>query len=134
MKYFRVFFLLPILILCQVMAGCHPEKTNQLIYNEDVTVKSFVFADYQQQLEEDAYHKIIEPVPDADSAISAAKTLWLEEYGEPYDLTYGRPVSVFYDSATACWLIKGTLPINTLGSVPCALIQSDGTVLALWWD
>ena len=101
---------------------------------EQITVKSFSLADYQWAIYTDAYESTIDPIPDANGAVAAAKELWQEEYGESYDQTYGRPVEVFYDAAQECWLLKGAIPEWVLGAVPCALIRSDGTVLALWWD
>ena len=75
------------------------------------------------------------PVPDAETAIARAKELWLEKYGvingKPYDPTGGRPIMIGYDAKNDCWVVNGTLPKNAFGVVPFAIIQGDGTVLAM---
>jgi len=66
-----------------------------------------------------------------ETAIYKAKELWLEKYGEN-DTRLGTKVE--FDKKNKCWYIRGTLPSDTIGGVPHALIKTDGTVLAVWHD
>ena len=96
----------------------------------------FSLANYQWEIETFPSDKNVGRVDDANVAVEKAKELWLDKFsmvnGQPYNPVNGRKIKVSYDSENDCWLINGTLPSNTKGSVPCALIQKDGKVLAIW--
>ena len=100
-----------------------------------IVVPDCDIADYQRVIERFPYEGNVGPVPDAVTAVARAKELWLEEYGvingKPYDPTGGRPIKVGYDAEHDCWVVIGTLPKNAFGAVPVAIIQGDGTVLAV---
>ena len=101
----------------------------------EIVVTDCDIADYQRVIERFPYEGNVGPVPDAETAVARAKELWLEEYGvingKPYDPTGGRPIKVGYDAEHDCWVVIGTLPKNAFGAVPVAIIQGDGTVLAV---
>ena len=92
-------------------------------------------ASYQRVIERFPYEGNVGPIPDAETAVARAKELWLEKYGvingKPYDPTHGCPIKVGYDAKQDCWVVHGTLPKNAIGAVPVAIIQGDGTVLAM---
>ena len=95
-------------------------------------LSSFDLSDYSFELENYPYDKNVGPVNTKEVAIEKFNEIGNEEYGYMYPFGE-RPVYVAYDSKNKCWLLQGTLKDdNMLGSVPCALIHCDGTVLALW--
>ncbi len=100
-----------------------------------IVVTDCDIANHQRVIEECPYEGNVGPVLDAETAIARAKELWKEKYGvingKPYDPTGGRPIMVGYDAEHDCWVVNGTLPKNAFGVVPFAIIQSDGTVLAM---
>ena len=101
----------------------------------EIVVRDCDIAKLQREIEQFPYEGNVGPVPDAETAVAKAIELWQKEYGEingkSYDPTRGCPISVGYDQEKDCWAVNGTLPPNAMGSVPFAIIQSDGTVLAL---
>ncbi len=107
--------------------------------NKEPVVKDFNIEEYHWEIENFPSEKNVGQVNDVNMAIEKAKKLWIEELGtvngRSYDPTRGRKeTDVFFDDSNDCWLIKGTLPPNTKGSVPCAIIQKNGEVLAVWMD
>lgn len=115
-----------LIVLCMVFV----DLKERLVF-----AKACDISNYEWEIENFPYDGNVGPVPDAKTAIVRAKELWLEKYGvingNSYDPTHGLPVSVAYDAENDCWVVSGTLPKNTLGSVPFAIIQGDGTVLAM---
>jgi hypothetical protein len=101
----------------------------------EIVVRDCDIANHQQVIEKCPYEGNVGPVPDAETAVAKAKELWLEKYGvingKPYDPTGGRPIMIGYDAKNDCWVVNGTLPKNAFGVVPFAIIQGDGTVLAM---
>ncbi len=111
-----------------------------LVYNKiagksEITVWDCDISKLQWEIENFPCERNVGPVPDAETAVARAKELWMDKYGvvngKPYDPTHGCPISVGYDAKNDCWAVNGTLPKNAIGSVPFAIIQSDGTVLAV---
>lgn len=100
-----------------------------------IVVRDCNITNYQRVIEEFPFEGNVGPVPDAETAVTKAKELWLEKYGvisgKPYDPTGGRPIMIGYDAKNDCWVVNGTLPKNAFGVVPFAIIQGDGTVLAM---
>ena len=117
--------LLSAVILWQVKIAEDPEGA----------VRECDIATFQREIEEFPFEGNVGPVPDAEIAVTKAKELWLEKYGvingKPYDPTGGRPIMIGYDAKNDCWVVNGTLPKNAFGVVPFAIIQGDGTVLAM---
>ena len=103
--------------------------------DSEIVVRDCNITNYQRVIEECPYEGNVGPVPDAETAVTKAKELWLEKYGvingKPYDPTGGRPIMIGYDAKNDCWVVNGTLPKNAFGVVPFAIIQGDGTVLAM---
>lgn len=105
-------------------------------------VLSFDLMEYCEQLERYPVEKKVEPIEDAEEAVEVSKELWIERYGtvngKPYNPISSDRVEVFYDSTNMCWMVQGTMPkkdpdgMHLLGAVPMSIIQSDGTVLAVW--
>lgn len=81
-------------------------------------------------------NKNVGSIADAETAIEKAKALWMEEFstinGKPYDPINGYPIEATYDYDEEYWILNGTLPDLCLGSVPIAIIEPDGDVLAVW--
>ena len=109
---------------------------NQPDTSEQVGIGKFNIEKYQWEIENFPLDKNIGEVNDADTAIEKAKKLWIENYGtvndQPYDPIQGREIEVFFDNDNDCWLVKTVLPSNVKGSVPHAIIQKNGTVMAVW--
>lgn len=82
------------------------------------------------------YQRNVGEIKDAADAVEKAKALWDNDFGiidgKYYDPTEGRNVEVSFDQKSLCWLLCGTLPDNTFGTVPMAIIKSDGTVVSVW--
>lgn len=121
---------LAVLILTAIFLG-----QNQTAQETEIDVWECDISLLRREIENFPYEGNVGPVPDAETAIARAKELWLEKYGvvngKPYDPTRGCPISVGYDEENDCWAVNGTLPENAIGSVPFAIIQRDGTVLAV---
>lgn len=104
--------------------------------NKQSSIGEFAVEEYQWEIENFPYEKSVGQVDDANVAIEKAKELWLEKYstvnGQPYDPIKGKKCEIFFDHGNNCWLVKTTLPSNTKGSVPHAIIRKDGTVIAVW--
>ena len=104
--------------------------------NKQTIVGEFDVAKYQWEIENFPSEKNVGQVNNVNTAIEKAKELWIEKYstvnGQPYDPIKGREIEVFFDNNNDCWLIKTTLPPNTKGSVPCAIIRKNGMVIAVW--
>lgn len=98
----------------------------------------FDLTEYQWEIKTFPLDKNIGQVDDKNVAIEKAKSLWLEKYGidngQLYNFINGRKIEVAYDFKEECWHIYGTLPQNTLGGVPHAIIRKSGEVLAVWID
>ena len=119
-----------ILLLCAVILW-----QVKITKDSEIVVSDCDITNYQRIIEECPYEGNVGPIPDAETAIARAKELWLEKYGvingKPYDPTGGRPIMIGYDAKNDCWVVNGTLPKNAFGVVPFAIIQGDGTVLAM---
>ena len=129
-KFVITIIVLAVLLLSAVILWQVKTAEEQIIVVTDCDI-----ADYQRVIERFPYEGNVGPVADVETAVARAKELWLEEYGvingKPYDPTGGRPIKVGYDAEYDCWVVIGTLPKNAFGVVPFAIIQSDGTVLAM---
>lgn len=77
-------------------------------------------------------------IPDAETAVKQAKQLWVKYLSQAGEQSYnpinGLPVTVGFDAERACWCVSGTLQDGVDGAVPRAVIQQDGTVLAVWME
>jgi hypothetical protein len=92
------------------------------------TVGTFDMTDYEKYGELNADY-----VSTADSAKLIAEAVWNSIYGK--DSGISRPFKVSYDSAKKIWLVQGSRPGGQTGVLPNILIQqSDGKVLAVWYD
>ena len=121
MKHKSIRFLLVALLLC-VLAGCGGTEA----------ADTFDLTEYQYFLSHFPSNRTVAEIHNADQAAAQAEHLWIDIYGE--DVLEKKPYQVFYDKNNDVWLIRGTLPEMMFGGVPWALIQSDGTVLAVWHD
>ena len=106
--------------------------------NQPLDIKEFSLLNFQWEIETFPSDKNVGQVDDANTAIEKAKELWIEKFsvigGKPYDPVDLRKIEVAYDSTEECWHIYGTLPKNTLGGVPHAIIRKNGDVIAVWQD
>ena len=92
----------------------------------------FSLSDYQFFLDNFSYSGTVERISDEETAIEKAEEVWLGVFGG--NIIEKKPYVAYYDAETDTWLVKGTLPDNSFGGVPYAIIQSDGQVLAVWHD
>lgn len=114
----------------------HPDLLTGKTTSESTTtsevVPSFDLSNYSLEIENYPYDKNVGPVNTKEVAIEKFNEIGDDKFGYMYPFGE-RPVYVAYDSKNECWLLQGTLKEeNMLGTVPCALIRCDGTVLALW--
>ncbi len=105
---------------------------------KQLDVGEFSLVKYQWEIENFSSDKNVGKVDNPSIAIEKAKELWIEKFsainGQPYNPINGRKIEVSYDSEEECWHINGTLPPNTLGGVPHAIIRKNGEVVAVWHD
>lgn len=107
-------------------------KTTSEVITTSEGISSFNLSDYSFEIKNYPYDKNVGPVNSKEVAVEKFNEIGNEEFGFMYPFG-DRPVYVAYDSVNKCWLIQGTLADETMdGTVPCALIRCDGTVLALW--
>ncbi len=100
--------------------------------NSNKDAGEFKLSDYQSFINNFPSEKMVDAIGSAAEAKKQAEKLWVEIYGE--SVKDNKPYIVFYDSANKVWLVKGSIPKNTIGGVPNILIQADGKVLAVWHD
>lgn len=70
-------------------------------------------------------------ITDAKDAVNKAIMLWNEEF-VGFSSMNCQPYHADYDENFGCWRILASLPENTFGAPPVALLLDDGTVLAVW--
>ena len=111
--------------------------------DEYLGVGEFQLSEYNVEIGMFPFDRNVGDVEDPETAIKKAKNLWQEVFEEfnsnPNDPFYVKKFEVSYDSESESWLINGTLPTYddgciVVGGVPYALIERDGTVLAIWHD
>lgn len=104
--------------------------------NKSLDVSTFCLSDYEAEIDIYKSQENVGYISDASDAVNKAKKLWNTKYGivngNPYNPTKGKKIKVFFDHGNDCWLIKAILPSNTKGSVPHAIIQANGDVLAVF--
>lgn len=100
--------------------------------NSNKDAGEFKLSDYQSFINNFPSEKMVDAIGSAAEAKKQAEKLWVEIYGE--SVKDNKPYIVLYDSANKVWLVKGSIPKNTIGGVPNILIQADGKVLAVWHD
>lgn len=67
-------------------------------------------------------------VPDEQTAIKIAETIWLPLYGE--SINNKKPFIADYNSEEDCWEVHGTLPEKMRGGVPeIKISRSDCRIL-----
>ena len=107
---------------------------------EEIFSGAFDLKDYRWAIDDFPFDEKVGEISDGSVAAEKTKLMWVQEFGDEdqdgviSDPSLGRPVEVYYAESQDCWLVKGTLPTGWLGAVPCAIIQGDGTVLALFWE
>ena len=106
--------------------------------NHFVKIQAFSLNEYSDVVETYEEQHKVGAVNNASVAISISKRLWSHKYGRidgvKYDITRGNEILVYFDNKNDCWCVKGTLNDNELGCVPCAIIKTDGTVLAVFME
>lgn len=99
-------------------------------------IKEFEVEAYQWEMDNFSSNKNVGPIENAKIAVQKAKQLWIDEFStfnnQSYNPINGRKIEVSYDADNECWLINGTLSSRTKGSVPYAIIEKEGKVLAVW--
>ena len=106
-------------------------QSNETMYDE--IVKSFNLIDYQDYIDNFSSDKNIDIGNDIKIMLEKVENIWIQEYGD--DVKKQKPYEVFYDETSKVWLIRGTLPSDTVGGVANILVDNDtGKVLAIWHD
>lgn len=104
--------------------------------SNEIIVGEFCIETYRWEIENFPSDKNVGQVKNKEVAIQKAKQLWIDEFStfnnQSYNPVNGKEIEISYDAQNECWFINGTLPSNTKGSVPCAIIDKDGNVLAVW--
>ncbi len=116
------------LILCIGIVGVFMMKKNT------DEVENFALSEYQWTIEEFPYEKYVGTVDTPQKAKKQAGIVWVERFGKEADPFLNRKIEIFYDKKSECWLVKGTLPKDTLGGVPNAILRKDGTVSSVWHE
>jgi len=136
---FRIILFVTIAVLFVVMIIHGQRFYEEMLAN--AVVGEFCLDDYQEEIQIFSVDKNVGPVKDAKTASEKARQIWIEKYGKvdmseyfgyPEDPSHGSPLQVYYDKTQDCWLIHGTTKAMILMSRPYAIIQSDGTVVAVW--
>ena len=138
--YMKKYIVFAIITLLVFLTACKKNKQHeynqeylytQTYETEDFDLQSFVS---ENKIETGNFGNV-EQTDDEKTAVDKAKALWDEKFGTAdgrcYNVTEGRKVNICYDKNEACWLLYGTLPEDTFGSVPAAIIRSNGDVLAV---
>ena len=93
-------------------------------------VGEFSLSEYQRELEQLSSTSDVGEVDTPQKAIRSAKELWDEKGFVPSTKREG----IAYDQEAECWHVYSKPKANMLGGVAHAIIEKDGTVLALWMD
>ena len=93
-------------------------------------VGEFSLSEYQRELEQLSSTSDVSEVDTPQKAIRSAKELWDEKGFVPST----KRVGIAYDQEAECWHVYSKPKANMLGGVAHAIIEKDGTVLALWMD
>ena len=130
-----MFLIFTILSACDNATMSNPQNNDLYIQTYDVisfNLQEFIIEnniDYKYFCN---VGKINSPI----DAVEKAKQIWDKEFGEiggTYnDPTGGRKIEIAFDENSDCWLLTGTLPEDTFGTVPIALIKSNGDVMAIY--
>lgn len=145
-----------------VFPQVHIDRNDKVVEISDhdtsgmVGVRYFDLKEYAWTIGNDTYYKNVGPVETREVAVEKFLEVWDDRFGHIYPVN-DNPVNVSYDAENECWLVNGSLndPDDVVtyiynsedgtyevyestgekyvtGSVVCALIQTDGTVLAVW--
>jgi len=125
-----IIIVLCIAVACVLVVENMPTKPAEIQY-----IGSFDPADYKWGMKYGTSNKTVEPVTEAEAAGRAGEKLWAEELGD--DENPGKRIEVYYNEQQGCWLIAGTKPNRAAqrgwtGVLPYAMIQENGTVIAVW--
>ena len=138
MKKYIILFMLSIFIMlsaCNNATVSNPKNEN--LYIQTYNVTSFNLQEFIKENNVDyKYFCNVGEIESAIEAVEKAKKLWDKEFGKIagtyYDPTGGRKIDIAFDENSDCWLLSGTLPDDTFGTVPVALIKSNGDVMAIY--
>jgi len=141
----NISFKIVLFLVIGVLAVTAAIRGNRLAreLRENVQVGTFQVSEFTPHWEEYPAREQVGLVSSAETAIEKATELIMETladtsmngfFGYPEDPTDGRPLKVFYDEQSACWLVHGTMPPGFMGVSPYALIQRDGTVLSVGYN
>lgn len=143
----KIFVIMLLLSIVFVFSACGTikESEKESENNKSQTqIKSFDLNDYSEQIENYASSENVGKIGDSETAIQKAKELWNDKsYNTYVDLDGKMKFTALYDSKNDCWYVSGDIPTAknengsvevTLCSIPHAIIQKDGNVLAVWLD
>ena len=114
--------------------------------NEYLKVYNFNFDDYKYgiefyEIEKEQFSSVADavssetlgPIDSARVARRKAVSIFKKAYDKEM-LAQINPCKVYFDENNDIWLVKGTLPKNTLGSVPIIMFEKQtGKIIALWF-
>ena len=137
MKKYIILSVLAVFITLSACNNTAPNQHEDGLYIQTYNVTSFNLQIFlkENNIDYNFFYNVGE-INSAVEAVEAAKKIWDKEFGEIsgtyYDPTEGRKIEIAFDENSDCWLLTGTLPEDTFGTVPIALIKSNGDVMAIY--
>ncbi len=137
MKKYIILLVLAIFITLSACNNTSSNPQNNDLYIQTYDVTSFDLQNFLKvnNMDYDFIYNVGK-INSAVDAVEKAKEIWKNEFGEIsgtyYDPTEGRRVNIAYDINHDCWLLTGTLPEDTFGTVPIVLIKTNGDVMAIY--
>jgi hypothetical protein len=83
-----------------------------------------------------AYYNTDQPTVTVSIRLTGSAGGWSDRIDMIKDVTLTKGkitrLTIAFDENSDCWLLTGTLPEDTFGTVPIALIKSNGDVMAIY--
>lgn len=117
------------IILCLVICAFIVRDNTSIEYRY---LGSFILGDYSIETNIFKSEFSVAPVINEIEAASAAENIWTDIYS--YDVRRKRPLHIYRDNESGCWLVCGSLPEGVMDGAPYAIIKDSGKVLAVWHD
>ena len=93
-------------------------------------VGAFRVQEYQWELETFSSTSDVGELDTPQKAMKQAKALWREKGFEPAT----KQIEIAYDQEAECWHVYNKPKADTVGGVAHAIIEKDGSVLAIWCE
>ncbi len=102
--------------------------------NRPLVIMDFCVSDYRSYIEAFPSSQNVGKILDEKDVLKKAESVWVSMFGE--SVKRERPYSVFYDNQNDVWLVMSLAPtnMNQKGGSAFIIIQTNGTVLAVWHE